>query len=165
MNGQTAGLPHLDAQGKAQMVDVTDKELTLREAAAQGCVVMKPHTLSLIVAGAMPKGDVLGVARIAGIMAAKQTGLLIPLCHPLMLTSVELTFHPNAERGELAIAAQVRTVGRTGVEMEAMTAVAVAALTIYDMCKALDRDMTITEISLRAKRGGKSGVYERAGAA
>jgi cyclic pyranopterin monophosphate synthase len=161
MSGESAGLSHLDEQGKARMVDVTDKEATLREAVARGRVVMSPRTLALIVAGGMPKGDVLGVARIAAVMAAKQTGVLIPLCHPLELTGIDVAFATDPVRGVLAIEARVRTMGRTGVEMEAMTAVAVAALTIYDMCKAVDRGMTITDIMLVAKRGGKSGAYER----
>jgi cyclic pyranopterin phosphate synthase len=158
-------LTHLDAAGQAQMVDVGAKEVTHREAIARGVVVMRPETLRLIVAGALPKGDVLAVARIAGIMAAKRTPEIIPLCHPLMLThvSVDLTPAPDGAPGGSAgtaailIAATVRTTGKTGVEMEALTAVSAAALTIYDMCKAVDRGMRIADIRLAQKRGGKSG--------
>ncbi len=158
-------LTHLDAAGQAQMVDVGAKEATQREAVARGVILMRPETLRLIVEGALPKGDVLAVARIAGIMAAKRTPDIIPLCHPLMLThvSVELTPAPDGAPGgpagaaAIAIAATVRTTGKTGVEMEALTAVSAAALTIYDMCKAFDRGMRIGDIRLAQKRGGKSG--------
>jgi cyclic pyranopterin phosphate synthase len=156
-------LTHLDAAGHAQMVDVGAKDVTQREAVARGAVLMRPATLQLIVDGALPKGDVLAVARIAGIMAAKRTPEIIPLCHPLMLThvSVELTPAPEHAPGAAAIliAATVRTTGKTGVEMEALTAVSAAALTIYDMCKAVDRGMRIADIRLALKRGGKSGEW------
>jgi cyclic pyranopterin phosphate synthase len=143
------------------MVDVTSKAATVRTAVARGKVLMQPGTLALIEGGTMQKGDVLGVARIAGIMAAKRTSDLIPLCHPLMLTDVDVQFFPRHSQGELTIEATVRTVGKTGVEMEAMTAVCVAALTIYDMCKAVDRQMILSDIKLLHKRGGKSGVFKR----
>jgi cyclic pyranopterin monophosphate synthase len=155
---------HLDKDGKARMVDVTPKKSTVREAVARGRVAMSPQTLSLIQGGALPKGDVLGVAKIAAVMAAKKTGDLIPMCHPLELTSVDVAFQFDTDRSEILIETRVKTIGRTGVEMEAMTAAAVAALTIYDMCKSADRAMKITEVMLVAKRGGKSGTYERAGA-
>ena len=143
------------------MVDVTRKAATTRTAVARGKVLMQPGTLTLIEDGAMQKGDVLGVARIAGVMAAKRTSDLIPLCHPLMLTDIEVQFIPIRSQGELTIEATVRTVGKTGVEMEAMTAVSIAALTIYDMCKAVDRRMILSDIKLVSKRGGKSGVFKR----
>jgi cyclic pyranopterin phosphate synthase len=153
------GLSHLDAQGHAHMVDVGAKEETRREAVARGEVHMQAETLALIAAGQLPKGDVLAVARIAGIMAAKRTSDLIPLCHPLMLTHVAVELTPAHDRGVVLIEATVRTRGQTGVEMEALTAVSVAALTIYDMCKAVDRGMRIGEIRLAQKRGGKSGDW------
>ena len=156
-----AGLSHLDEQGKARMVDVTDKETTVREAVAEGRVLMQPATLALIEGGNMPKGDVFAVARIAGVMAAKRTDALIPLCHPLPLTGIDVQFVSHVEKGEVVIAATVKTVGKTGVEMEAMTAVSVAGLTIYDMCKAADRSMIITDIRLLSKKGGKSGTFIR----
>jgi cyclic pyranopterin phosphate synthase len=155
------GLTHLDEQGQARMVDITAKAPSERIAVARGAVTLRPETLTLILDGKIPKGDVFHPARIAGIMAAKQTGSLIPLCHPLMLTDVDIQFLSDADRGEIAILAKVTTVGRTGVEMEAMTAVAVAALTIYDMCKAVDREMTLTGIRLQEKHGGKSGSFVR----
>ncbi len=155
-------LTHLDAAGHAHMVDVGAKDSTSREAVARGLVLMRPETLQLIVAGGLPKGDVLAVARVAGIMAAKRTAEIIPLCHPLMLTHVALELSPADEGAPagwsaLRIEATVRTSGKTGVEMEALTAVSAAALTIYDMCKAVDRGMRISEIRLAQKRGGKSG--------
>lgn len=156
-----AALSHLDAKGKARMVDVTAKNSTFREAVARGKVSMHPETASLIAANGVPKGDVFGVAKIAGIMAAKKAGDLIPLCHPLELTNVDIQFESDVKRGEIRIEAKVTSVGRTGVEMEAMTAVGVAALTIYDMCKAADREMVISDIKLMKKRGGKSGVFVR----
>jgi cyclic pyranopterin phosphate synthase len=157
----TIKLSHLDEKGNARMVDVTRKAATVRTAVARGKVLMQPDTLALIEAGAMQKGDVLGVARIAGIMAAKRTSDLIPLCHPLALTDVDVQFFPHAPRGELTIEVTVRTVGKTGVEMEAMTAVGIAALTIYDMCKAVDRQMILSDIKLISKQGGKSGIFKR----
>ncbi len=150
-------LTHLDAQGRAQMVDVGAKIETQREAIARGSVRMAPTTLQLIMDGELPKGDVLAVARVAGIMAAKRTPELIPLCHGLLLTHVSVRIEPDEVASKLQIEATVRTKGQTGVEMEALTAVSVAALTIYDMCKAVDRGMRIEEIRLVAKRGGRSG--------
>lgn len=149
-------LTHTDAEGRARMVDVGAKDETAREAVASGVVRMAPATLALIVAGGLPKGDVLAVARIAGIMAAKRTHELIPLCHPLPLTAVIVELRPATDGAAIVIEATARTVGRTGVEMEALTAVSVAALTIYDMCKAVDRAMEITDVRLLRKRGGKS---------
>jgi cyclic pyranopterin monophosphate synthase len=153
-------LTHFDEAGRAHMVDVTDKDVTTRTATATGAVVMKPETLALITDGRAEKGDVLGVARLAGIMAAKRTADLIPLCHPLPLSKVALDLDPDAGLPGIRIAATVRTTGRTGVEMEALTAVSVACLTIYDMVKAVEKSMTITEIRLTMKEGGKSGRYE-----
>jgi cyclic pyranopterin phosphate synthase len=150
-------LSHLDAEGKARMVDVTDKEATVREAVATGEVHMKPETLALIQEGEMPKGDVFSVARVAGIMAAKRTPDLIPMCHPLQLTDVEVNFAPDEASSMVGIQGRVKCKGVTGVEMEALTAVTVAALTIYDMCKAVDRSMQIRNIRLQRKTGGKSG--------
>jgi cyclic pyranopterin phosphate synthase len=152
---------HLDEKGKARMVDVSGKDTTRREAVARGKVLMKPQTAQAIEKLSIAKGDVLAVAKIAGVMAAKRTSDLIPLCHPLEITAVDVTFRTDARRGEIEIEAMVRTLGRTGVEMEALTAVSVAALTIYDMCKAVDRGMTLSDIQLILKRGGKSGTYRR----
>jgi len=157
-----ARLTHFDAEGKAAMVDVSDKAETERSATAKGSVLMQPETLALIAAGDMKKGDVLAVARLAGIMAAKRTAELIPLCHPLALTSIKVDLAIDKARNAVDIEATCKLKGRTGVEMEALTAVSVAALTVYDMCKAVDRGMTITGIHLTAKRGGKSGSYEAA---
>lgn len=154
-----AELTHFDSAGQARMVDVGGKAETRREATARGRVVMRPETLALILEGRAGKGDVVGVARIAGIMAAKRTAELIPLCHPLPLASVRLDLTPLGEDA-LEIAATVTTTGQTGVEMEAMTAVTVAALTVYDMCKAVDRGMRIEAVRLTRKNGGKSGLYE-----
>jgi cyclic pyranopterin monophosphate synthase len=154
-------LSHIDEKGKARMVDVTAKGITVREAVAEGKVLMLPSTLTLILSGGVPKGDVFAVARIAGIMAAKRTDVLIPMCHPLPLTGIDIQFLSHKESGEITITATVRTVGKTGVEMEAMTAVSVAALTIYDMCKAADRSMILTDIRLMSKKGGKSGTFIR----
>jgi cyclic pyranopterin phosphate synthase len=154
-------LTHFDEQGAARMVDVSAKEETDREAVAAGRVTMLPETLRLIMDRKMSKGDVFGVARVAGIMAAKKTGGLIPLCHGLNPTSVEISFKPDEGASSVDIEAVVRTTGRTGVEMEALAAVAVAGLTIYDMCKAVDRNMTVTDIRLVRKTGGKSGAFER----
>ena len=157
----TQTLSHLDEKGQAKMVDVTLKEPTLREAIATGRVLMSPSTLALIQEGGMPKGDVFGVARVAGIMAAKKTGELIPMCHPLELTHIEVDFDVRPNTGEVLIKGHARLVGRTGVEMEALTAVSIAALTIYDMCKAVDKEMVLTDIMLVRKTGGKSGLFER----
>jgi cyclic pyranopterin monophosphate synthase len=155
-----AGLTHFDAGGAAQMVDVTAKPATSRRAVARGWIAMAPETLALVVAGTAAKGDVLGVARLAGIMAAKKTAELIPLCHSLALSKVAVDLVPAADRGRVEIEATVATTGPTGVEMEALTAVSVAALTVYDMLKAVDRGMTIGEVRLALKEGGKSGRFE-----
>lgn len=152
---------HLDKMNKSRMVDITQKEPSLREAHASGKVVMKRETIEEIEAHNMAKGDVFGVAKIAGIMAAKKTSSIIPLCHPLELTGIDIMFSTDRERGEVTIDAEVRTFGRTGVEMEAMTAVSAAALTIYDMCKSADREMILTDIKLVRKSGGRSGLFER----
>ncbi len=156
-----AELTHLDDQGQAHMVDVGAKAETEREAIAAGRVLMRPETLRLIRAGDLPKGDVLGTARVAGIMAAKRTAELIPLCHPLLLTKVALEFAYDEAASAIEITATVRCRGQTGVEMEALSAVSVAALTIYDMAKAVERGMTISDIRLLEKRGGKSGEWKR----
>ncbi len=154
-------LSHIDAQGRAQMVDIGEKAITVREAIAVGEVRMQPETLRLLLQGHMPKGDVLAVARIAGIMAAKKTPELIPLCHPLVLSTVEVHFHPQEAEGKIEVEARVKAEGKTGVEMEALTAASLAALTIYDMCKAVDRAMVVSNIRLMKKTGGKSGTYIR----
>lgn len=155
-----SGFTHFDAEGRAVMVDVSAKAETKRVAVAVGSVVMQPETLRLIRDGQMKKGDVLAVARLAGIMAAKRTSDLIPLCHPLALTAVAVDLKLDDERHAVDISATCRITGRTGVEMEAMTAVCVAALTVYDMCKAVDRSMLISDVKLSYKSGGKSGTYE-----
>jgi len=152
---------HFDEEGKARMVDVSAKPATLREAVASGRIVMKPETLRMIGEGQVAKGDVLGVARLAGIMAAKRTGDLIPLCHPLPVTSITIEFALDEAASAVDIKSTVKTVGQTGVEMEALVAASVAALTIYDMCKAADREMIISDIKLLRKSGGKSGVFIR----
>lgn len=152
---------HFDDTGRARMVDVGAKADTLREAIAGGEILMQPETLARIRAGQVAKGDVLAVAQVAGILAAKQTPQIIPMCHPLLLSGVELAFHFDDTKSAISIRATVRTVGKTGAEMEALTAVSAAALTIYDMCKAIDRGMTIQHIRLLRKSGGKSGVFER----
>ena len=154
-----ADLSHFNAAGEAHMVDVGDKAVTRRAAVAEGWIVMQPTTLERIVAGAHAKGDVLGVARLAGIMAAKRTADLIPLCHPLALTRVAVDLQPVPERNAVRCEATVETLGRTGVEMEALTAVQVALLTVYDMCKAVDRGMTLTDLRLLEKTGGQSGHW------
>jgi cyclic pyranopterin phosphate synthase len=150
-------LTHLDESGRARMVDVGAKDDTLREAVARGEVRMRPETLQRLAAGDIPKGDVLATARIAGMMAAKRAPDLIPLCHPLLLTHVAVDARLDVATSTVQIEATVRTVGKTGVEMEALTAVSVAALTIYDMCKAIDREMQIGAIRLVRKSGGRSG--------
>ena len=155
-----AGLTHFDAAGAAQMVDVSGKPATIRRAVARGSVAMAPETLALVAAGTAAKGDVLGVARLAGIMAAKRTADLIPLCHPLALSKVGVDLTPDAAAGRVEIEATVATTGPTGVEMEALTAVSVAALTVYDMLKAVDRGMVIGQVRLVLKEGGKSGRFE-----
>jgi cyclic pyranopterin phosphate synthase len=156
-----AKLSHLDEQGRARMVDVSEKAVTRRMAVAQGTIHMRPATLKLILEGKVEKGDVFSVARVAGIMAAKKTSELIPMCHPLNITSVEIELTPNEKSSRVDIEASVRVDGKTGVEMEAMTAVSVAGLTIYDMCKAVDREMAIGDIRLLRKSGGKSGTFIR----
>jgi cyclic pyranopterin monophosphate synthase len=153
-------LTHFDAQGRAVMVDVSEKPETARTATARARIVMQAETLATVIKGTATKGDVLGIARLAGIMAAKRTSDLIPLCHPLPITSVSLELTPGEEAIE--IAATVKTSGRTGVEMEALTAASVAALTVYDMCKAIDRGMRIEGIRVVHKAGGKSGEFEQA---
>ena len=153
-------LTHFDAEGRAVMVDVSGKDGTSRSATAGATVLMKRETLELILSGGHKKGDVLGVARLAGIMAAKRTPDLIPLCHPLALASVEVDLVADPARNAVDIRATCRLVGRTGVEMEALTAASVAALTVYDMCKAVDRGMRITDLRLLQKSGGKSGTFE-----
>lgn len=154
-------ITHLDDKGRARMVDVTEKPETVREAVARGSVYMSRQTLGLIKDKKVPKGDVLCVSRVAGIAAAKKTSELIPLCHPLCITSVDIDFDLDDKDNKIDIRARVRIAGRTGVEMEALTAVSAAALTIYDMCKAADREMVISGIMLMEKRGGSSGVFRR----
>ncbi len=155
-----ADLTHFDDSGNAHMVDVGDKAVSERVARAAGQVTMAPETLARIQDGAIAKGDVLGVARLAGIMAAKRTADLIPLCHPLQLSSVSLQLSCDAAANSVEIIAEVKLTGRTGVEMEALTAVSVAGLTIYDMCKAVDRGMQLCGVRLVYKSGGKSGIYD-----
>lgn len=157
-----AGFTHFDDSGNARMVDVSDKDVTERTATAAGRVLMQPATLALIRDGGVKKGDVLQVARLAGIMAAKRTADLIPLCHPLALASVEVDLACNAADNAVDITATCKLKGRTGVEMEALTAVSVAALTVYDMCKAVDRGMRIEQVRLTRKAGGKSGDFRAA---
>ncbi len=154
-------LTHLDDKGQARMVDVGSKEHTERSATAMSRITMKPETLTMIVEGKHKKGDVLATARIAGIMAAKRTPDLIPMCHPLMITSVKVELVPDIENGAMIIEATCKTVGQTGIEIEALTAASVAALTLYDMCKAVDRGMVIDEVKLLEKVGGKSGHWQR----
>jgi cyclic pyranopterin monophosphate synthase len=159
------GLSHLTPEGDARMVDVSAKTETAREAVARAVLALKPATLAAIRAGQVQKGDVLGVARTAGILAAKRTPELIPLCHPLRITGVDVTFEPNRRASTLTIETRVRTVDKTGVEMEALTAAAVAALTVYDMVKAIEKGALIVDLGLQEKSGGKSGRWVRAGAA
>ena len=154
-------LSHVGADGSARMVDVSAKADTARSARATGAIVMAAETLAAIVANTLAKGDVLGVARLAGIMAAKQTSGLIPLCHPIALTDVAVTLSPDASLPGVRVDAVARTVGKTGVEMEALVAASVALLTVYDMAKAIDREMCITDISLAEKTGGVRGAYAR----
>ena len=155
------GLTHFDTTGQAHMVDVGAKNETHRIAVATGTISMKPETLAIIQSGNAKKGDVLGIARIAAIMGAKRTSDLIPLCHPLALTRVTVEFEIDADKSCVKCTAQVETFGKTGVEMEALTAVQVGLLTVYDMCKAVDRGMTITNVAVLEKRGGKSGNWSR----
>ncbi|MGH7769954.1 MAG: cyclic pyranopterin monophosphate synthase MoaC [Candidatus Binatia bacterium] len=156
-----AKLSHLDAEGKARMVDVSGKDATERIAVARGTIFLRAETLALIMEKKVEKGDVFSVARVAGIMAAKKTSELIPMCHPLNITSVEIFLTPQQNPPRVEIEAIVKVTGKTGVEMEAMTAAAVSGLTIYDMCKAADREMTLGEIRLAKKSGGKSGTFIR----
>ncbi len=156
-------LSHVDRHGRARMVDISEKDETRRAAVARGVITMQPETLRMIQKGSLPKGDVLAAARLAGIMAAKRVPELIPLCHPLLLSSAEIDFNPVEPSGRLNIESRIKITGRTGAEMEALTAVTVAALTIYDMCKSVDREMVIHSIRLVAKKGGKSGTYRRSG--
>ncbi|MCH8065028.1 MAG: cyclic pyranopterin monophosphate synthase MoaC [Chloroflexi bacterium] len=153
----TERLSHIDDAGRARMVDVSAKADTAREAVARGNVRMQPETLALVQSGGLPKGDVIATARLAGVMAAKRTHELIPLCHPLLLTDIDVEITPDEAASSLEISATVRSTGKTGVEMEAMTAVSVAALTVYDMCKAVDRGIRIEGVRLVRKSGGKSG--------
>ncbi|HHV64086.1 MAG TPA: cyclic pyranopterin monophosphate synthase MoaC [Peptococcaceae bacterium] len=154
-------LTHFNPEGRARMVDVSTKDVTARVAVARGEVHMNPRTLELIKTGGMAKGDVLAVAQVAGILGAKKTPDIIPMCHPLLLSAVDITFKINEEESKVEIEATVKNSGQTGVEMEALTAVSVAALTIYDMCKAVEKDMVISNICLVKKNGGKSGEYVR----
>lgn len=156
-------LTHFDKEGRSRMVDVTEKKITVRQAIAKGNVYMNRETFDMIMDRKISKGDVLGVAQTAGIMGAKKTSELIPLCHPLNITSVEMSFEPDKKDVKIGITGRVKLSGKTGVEMEALTAVSVAALTIYDMCKAVDKGMKITDIRLIKKSGGKSGTYMREG--
>jgi cyclic pyranopterin phosphate synthase len=156
-----SGFTHFDAEGRATMVEVGDKPITERIATAVGAVFVQPETLQRILAGGVAKGDVLSVAQLAGIMGAKRTAELIPLCHPLSLTSVSVALTANPERGTIDITATCKLTGRTGVEMEALTAVSIAALTVYDMCKSVDRGMRIGEIRLTHKSGGRSGEWSQ----
>lgn len=154
-------LTHFDKEGRSRMVDVSGKDETARVAVARGAVLMAPETFRLVMDRKMSKGDVLEVARLAGIMAAKKTPDIIPLCHPLNLTNVTVDFYPDAEKCMIEVEATAKVIGQTGVEMEALTAVAAACLTVYDMCKAVDRGMVITDIRLMEKSGGKSGRWLR----
>src|SRR3712207_2326617 len=157
----SSDLTHLDESGRARMVDVSEKADTVRVATARGRVLMRRETLDLIRTGGVKKGDVLAIAQVAGVIGAKKTSDLIPLCHPLPITGVDLSFELDEEASAVEIEARARVVGKTGVEMEALAAVSVAALTVYDMCKAVDKDMVIEGITLLHKVGGKSGEYRR----
>ncbi|MGE5508532.1 MAG: cyclic pyranopterin monophosphate synthase MoaC [Chitinophagales bacterium] len=158
-----AEFTHFNAEGMAHMVDVSAKDVTAREAVAHAAVKMSPETFRRVTRRELAKGDVLGVAQVAGVMGAKRTADLIPLCHTLPLTKVDLAFHPEEATSTIHVEATVRTIARTGVEMEALTAASVAALTVYDMCKAVEKGITITDLYLVSKKGGKSGEYLRAG--
>jgi cyclic pyranopterin phosphate synthase len=157
---ENSGLTHLTATGEAHMVDVGDKDTTQREATAQAWITMLPSTLETILSAQLKKGDVLATARIAGIQAAKRTWELIPLCHPLMITKVTVDLTPHTDKSAIEIRATCRVNGQTGIEMEALTAASIAALTIYDMAKAIDRGMTISSVKLLEKKGGKSGDWQ-----
>ncbi len=154
-------LTHIDSEGRLRMVDVSEKEVTHREARAEATIVLARETLQRILDRSIPKGNVFEAARLAGILAAKKTADLIPLCHPIQPTEIKVDFAAQPEKSQISIFSQVKTRDRTGVEMEALVAVAHAALTVYDMCKAIDRGMKITDIQLNYKRGGKSGTYQR----
>ena len=154
-------LTHFDEEGRSKMVDITEKDITKREAVASCYVFVKPDTFNLIVNKKIEKGDVFEVARIAGIMGGKNTSSLIPMCHPLNITSIDINFYPIDKENKIEIESIVKIVGRTGVEMEALTSVAIAALTIYDMCKGVDKNIKITDIKLISKKGGKSGNFVR----
>jgi len=156
-----AKFTHLDEKNKSRMIDITAKEPTLREAHARGKVLLRPDTVKDIEEDGMAKGDVFGVAKIAGIMNAKKTSDIIPMCHPLELTGIDIRFSSDSSSGEIIIESRVKTFGRTGVEMEALIAVSAAALTIYDMCKSADKEIVISDIKLLEKRGGKSGIFVR----
>ncbi len=151
---------HINKEGKAVMVDVTDKEKTKRTAIASGRIIMKPETLQKILSDEIIKGDVLNVSKVAGILGTKSTPHLIPMCHPLLLTGIDITFTPNIEESSIIVEAKVKTYGKTGVEMEALTGVTISLLTMYDMCKAVDKSMVITDVHLVSKSGGKSGDYK-----
>ncbi|WML33865.1 cyclic pyranopterin monophosphate synthase MoaC [Clostridium sp. OS1-26] len=157
----TMGLTHINEQGRAKMVDVSEKEDTAREAIAVGSIYMKKETLERIKEGGIKKGDVLSVAQVGGIMGAKNTSNIIPMCHPINISGCNISFKLDFENFKIDIEASAKTVGKTGIEMEALTAVSIAALTIYDMCKAIDREMTISNIMLIKKSGGKSGLFQR----
>jgi cyclic pyranopterin phosphate synthase len=154
-------LTHINEEGRARMVDVSEKDDTIRIAVASGSIYMKRETLDRIKEGTIKKGDVLSVAQVGGIMGAKSTPHIIPMCHPIMISGCDISFHMDFEKNKIDITATTKTIGKTGVEMEALTAVSVAALTIYDMCKAIDRSMIISNIMLLKKSGGKSGLFER----
>jgi len=156
-------LTHINEEGRARMVDVSEKFDTVREAVAIGTVSMKRETIERIKEGSISKGDVLSVAQVGGIMGAKNTPQIIPMCHPIMISGCDISFRIDVENNKIEITATTKTVGKTGIEMEALTAVSTAALTIYDMCKAIDREMVINNIMLVKKSGGKSGVFERKG--
>ncbi|WP_017212879.1 cyclic pyranopterin monophosphate synthase MoaC [Clostridium beijerinckii] len=156
-------LTHINEEGRARMVDVSEKFDTVREAVAIGTVSMKRETIERIKEGSISKGDVLSVAQVGGIMGAKNTPQIIPMCHPIMISGCDISFRIDVENNKIEITATTKTVGKTGIEMEALTAVSTAALTIYDMCKAIDREMVINNIMLVKKSGGKSGIFERKG--
>ena len=154
-------LTHINEQGRAKMVDVSEKKETVREAVAFGSVSMKRETIERIKEGSIVKGDVLSVAQVAGIMGAKKTSDIVPMCHPIMISGCDINFSLNLEENKVEVTATAKTIGQTGIEMEALTAVTVACLAIYDMCKAIDRGMVISDVMLMKKSGGKSGVFER----
>jgi cyclic pyranopterin phosphate synthase len=156
-------LTHINEEGRARMVDVSEKCDTVREAIATGSISMKRETIERIKEGSISKGDVLSVAQVGGIMGAKSTSQIIPMCHPIMMSGCDISFHMDFENSKIDITATAKIVGKTGIEMEALTAVSIAALTIYDMCKAIDRGMVISDIMLLKKSGGKSGIFERKG--